>query len=45
MMVPMVESGRMEKMVDLSSDWWWYEDGGIVYQRKKEEDGGIKMEE
>ena len=45
MIVPMVESGWMEKMVGLSSDRWWYEDGGIVYQRKKEEDGGIKMEE
>ena len=47
MIVPMVESGRMEKMVGLSSDRWWYEDGGIVYQKKKKkkrwwyEDGGV----
>ena len=49
MMVPTVESGRMEKMVGLSSDRWWYEDGGIVYQKKKKKkkkkDGGMKMEE
>ena len=35
MMVPTVESRRMEKMVGLSSDQWWYEGGGIVYPKKK----------
>ena len=31
MMVPMVESWRMEKMVGLSSDRWWYEDRGMIW--------------
>ena len=51
MMVPTVESGRMEKMVGLSSDRWWYslpkkkERKEEEEEEEEEEDGGMKMEE